>query len=98
MSAAAQPLEDPDQFGEGWRAGRIAARFAVHAVQGDATKPGARDALAVALQRIDALSAPPASVAMPRADRLADAIRAALALSEADLGPEAAHTLRDALR
>lgn len=96
VSAAPATAEDPGLFREGWRKGVAAARFAVYAAQGDA-KPAGREALGAALARIDAIKAPSGDIARPRADRLAAAIGAALALADADLGPEAVAVLRDAI-
>lgn len=101
MSAAASlpmtPLE-ADRHAEGWRTGRLAARFVVRTMEGEADKPAARTLLANVVQRIEAIEVPPPSVVLPRADRLETAIRTALALAGADLSPEAITVLQDALR
>jgi len=86
-----------DACAEGWRIGRSAARHVVWSVEGEA-KPGARDAVALALRRIEALPPPDRFVPLPRADRLEGAIRAALALHAEDLTREAIDILREALR
>lgn len=99
IAAASLPAETAGAFVEGWRIGRQAARLIVHGMQAEATKPAARDALAAAVQRIDALRAPPPSVALPRADRLEASIRAALAVAAVEgLGPEAITILQEAVR
>lgn len=100
MSAAQPvPADDvaADRFVEGWRAGRNAARYVVWAVEGEA-KPGAREGLALALARIDTLPSPPPAVFMPRATRLQNAIRAALALNAKEFTPEAIAIIEDVLK
>jgi hypothetical protein len=98
-AVAATPVEiGADAFAEGWRIGRAAARFVLAVVEAEATKPAARDVIADARWRIDALPQPDRAIALPRADRLEAAIRAALALSAAELTPEAATVLEGALK
>lgn len=101
MSAAVHlpmtPIE-ADRFAEGWRAGRLAARFTLRTMEGELEKPAARTVLAAAVQRIEAMEVPHCPVALLRADRLEAAIRSALSLAGADFAPEAVTVLQDALR
>jgi hypothetical protein len=101
MSAALQPpttATEADRQAEGWRLGRLAARFALRSLEGEVAKPADRQVLATAIQRIDAIEVPACIVVLPRAERLATAIRTALALSEAALSEEAVVILKDALK
>jgi hypothetical protein len=100
MSAAAQSSAevDADRAVEGWRYGHRAALFALRQAQHEATNNPARTALSDAIMRVDAIERPPVLVILSRAERLEAAIRAALALNDAEFGPEAVAVLKDALR
>ncbi len=89
---------EADRFAEGWRAGRLAARFALRTLEGEIDKPAARLVIGAAIQRIDGIEVPYCAVVLPRAERLAAAIRSALALAGADFAPEAMAVLQDSLR
>ncbi len=102
MSAAAArpPLTagEADCHAEGWRLGRLAARFVVRTMEGESERLADRSVLAAAIQRIEAIEVPAMTVSIPRAERLETAIRTALALSAIDLTPEAVTILQDALK
>ena len=98
MSAAAQPAEDPDQFGEGWRTGHRAALFVPGRVEAEASTAVGRAAIETAIRRVEAIERPRCLVPLPRAGRLTAAIRAALALSGAVLPAEAIAILKDAVQ
>lgn len=101
MSAAVQsPMTAPeaDRFAEGWRAGRLAARFVLRTMEGETDRLADRGVLAAAIQRIEGIEVPHCAVALPRAERLEAAIRSALALAGATFAEEAVTVLRDALK
>lgn len=96
MSAAA-PVASPattSDWQEGFRAGRRACAYAVRFMGADTDSLATRTALTAAFARIEAVETPPAGIVTPRAASLESAIRAALAVSGAGLGPEAVTILK----
>lgn len=93
-TAPAAPLAPTTDWQEGFRAGRRACAYAVRFMGTDADSLATRTALAAAFARIEAVETPPADTVTPRAASLESAIRAALAVSGAGLGPEAVTILK----
>lgn len=98
VAKAAPVLRDArDEYLEGWRLGRRAARLAVAMLESEADRTGSTGLLVAAVRHIDEID-PPAVELSERSERLGNAIRAALALSDASLAPEAVAVLKDALQ
>jgi hypothetical protein len=95
--ACAGAGDQQSRLHDGWRGALRAAEFVLMNMEGEANTTAGRSALAAARTRIAALPPPPEAAIPPRDERLAAAIRSALALLKAQHPDEAAAVLTGAI-
>lgn len=100
VAAAAASSDGPEstRLQDGWRSAQRAADFVLLTMESEANTTAGKSALAAARARIAALRVPPEGAIPPREERLAAAIRAALALLKAQGAEDAVTVLEGALR
>jgi hypothetical protein len=101
MTIADRPAMTPDQadhWHEGYRTGRRAAAYALRSAARQAGSDAESAALDAAATLVEAIPTPECSVVMPRADRLASTIHAALSLNRNGMAAEATACLEAAIR